>query len=416
MKRVVTFFLAAGLVFAVATPAPAAPVSSDPATTAAKAAASWLAQRVNASGFIPLSSNATQADFSSSVQAVTALAAAGVGKPQISALLTYLGDHVDDYVGSGGADDPGALANLILGAKPAVQTRLRSVPRTPTSWLACSRPNSRAACSAPPPRPTTVRRAKGCHCSRCTPSASPTPTEWPGSRTSSVRTVRSTRSAPTPSAPCPAVDPTTFAGSDTNSTAFALLGLADSGRDRRRRRCRHRAPRGAQCLRRVGIRVAAQSTDRRELDGCRAGSAAYGDRRRRRPGRLRSARAAGRLHRRGRRPRRHRVPARQREARREPAGDRAGHPGAGRGRAADLPVEHLRNGAGALPDDGNHDLDHGGDLRIDRDDGRHRGFGCYFVDRRANRGCGTSAHRVVVGSRRVRGGTAARDRGAVRRR
>ena len=41
MKRVVTFLLAAGLVFAVAAPATAAPPSSDPKTDAVDAAA-WL--------------------------------------------------------------------------------------------------------------------------------------------------------------------------------------------------------------------------------------------------------------------------------------------------------------------------------------------------------------------------------------
>ena len=61
MKRVATFLLAAGLVFAVAAPTLAAPPSSDP-TTDAKAAAAWLATKVNASGFIPQTADPDQSE------------------------------------------------------------------------------------------------------------------------------------------------------------------------------------------------------------------------------------------------------------------------------------------------------------------------------------------------------------------
>src|SRR5260221_14325570 len=116
MKRVVTFLLAAGLVFAVAAPAMAAPPSSDP-TTDARDAAAWLAAKVNSSGFIPQAANPANPNLSVSAQAVTALAAAGVGKNQVTALLGYLGNHVDDFVAAAGSDDPGALAYLILAAE-----------------------------------------------------------------------------------------------------------------------------------------------------------------------------------------------------------------------------------------------------------------------------------------------------------
>ncbi len=115
MRRVAPLLLAAGLVFAVAASAVAAPPSSDP-NTAATDAAAWLARQVNDDGFIPSSFVPGAADLSSSVQAVTALAAAGVGRPQVDALLGYLGDHVDDFVVIGGSDHSGELAYLILAA------------------------------------------------------------------------------------------------------------------------------------------------------------------------------------------------------------------------------------------------------------------------------------------------------------
>jgi len=68
MKRVVTFLLAAGLVLAVAAPAPAAPPSSDPKTDAV-AAAGWLGAQVNASGFIPSVANPANPNISVTVQA-----------------------------------------------------------------------------------------------------------------------------------------------------------------------------------------------------------------------------------------------------------------------------------------------------------------------------------------------------------
>ena len=128
MRRVATFLLAAGLVLAVAHPASAAPPSSDP-TTAARFAAAWLAHQVSSTGFIPQAANPANANLSVSAQAVPALAAAGVGKSQVDALLAYLGHHVNDLVASAGADDPAALANLILAAEAAAPTRPRSARR-----------------------------------------------------------------------------------------------------------------------------------------------------------------------------------------------------------------------------------------------------------------------------------------------
>src|SRR3954453_14970659 len=115
MKRVVIFLLAAGLVFAVATAASAAPPSSDPKVDA-QAAAAWLAGQVNSSGFIPQAANPANPNLSVTVQAVVALAAAGVGRTQVDALLGYLGTNVDAVAVVGGVDDAGGLANLILAA------------------------------------------------------------------------------------------------------------------------------------------------------------------------------------------------------------------------------------------------------------------------------------------------------------
>src|SRR4051812_47066849 len=85
-RRLAVLLLAPVFLVLVPTTAAAAPPSSDP-VTAAKIAATWLAHQVNEQGFIPQSGDPNAANLSNSAQAVLALAAAGVGRTQVDALL-----------------------------------------------------------------------------------------------------------------------------------------------------------------------------------------------------------------------------------------------------------------------------------------------------------------------------------------
>jgi len=80
------------------------------------AAAAWLAAQVKPDGFLALPATPTTANLGLTAQGLLSLAAAGVAKPEVDAMEGYLAAHVDDYVVSGGVDQPGPLAYLILDA------------------------------------------------------------------------------------------------------------------------------------------------------------------------------------------------------------------------------------------------------------------------------------------------------------
>ncbi len=228
MKRVASFLLAAGLVLVVASPASAAPTSSDP-KTAARAPAAWRAGPVNARGFIPSASDATKPDLSLSAQAASAIAAAGVGKQQVEALVAYLGHHVDDVVAHGPIDDPGQLAFLIFDAV--------AVGDDPTSFgtpatnlvarLVATQQQSGLFGSSDPTYDGAYREGLSLlalHAAGVSNAAGVTWLEGQQCADGSFVGYRANTSVA-----CPAVDPANYVGADTNSTALAVLGLHAQG-------------------------------------------------------------------------------------------------------------------------------------------------------------------------------------------
>lgn len=228
MKRVVTFLLAAGLVFAVAAPAIAAPPSSDPKTDAQYSAA-WLAGQVNASGFIPQAANPASPNLSVSAQAVTALAAAGVGREKVAALLGYLGNHVDEVVAGSGTDDPGALAYLILAAVAGGDDPTSFGPahaNLVTRLTAGQQPDGLFG-AGDPTFDGAFRQGLALLALHSAGVANASGVTWLAGQQCADGSWTAFRSDTT--VPCPAVDPNTFAGPDTNSTALAVLGLHAQG-------------------------------------------------------------------------------------------------------------------------------------------------------------------------------------------
>ena len=228
MKRVVTFLLAAGLVLAVAAPASAAPPSSDPKTDAVDAAA-WLGGQVNASGFIPSAGNPTKPNLSVTVQTVTALAAAGVGRTQVDALLGYLGHHVDDVVVVAGDDDAGALSNLILAAVAggADPTAFGPGHVDLVARLLASQQASGLFGSSSPTYDGAFRQGLALLALHAVGRANATGVTWLEGQQCADGAWTSFRSDT--NVACPAVDPDTFSGPDTNSTALAAIGLRVQG-------------------------------------------------------------------------------------------------------------------------------------------------------------------------------------------
>jgi hypothetical protein len=84
------------------------------AATAAQAGAGWIGRQITAAGDIL---TGHEADPSDTVQAVLALAAAGVGGTKATAAIDWLESHFQSYVSPGGTDDPGSLASVILAAQ-----------------------------------------------------------------------------------------------------------------------------------------------------------------------------------------------------------------------------------------------------------------------------------------------------------
>ncbi len=228
MRRVAAFLLAAGLVLAVAHPASAAPPSSDP-KTAARLAAGWLGRQVNDAGFIPQSANPADANLSLSAQAVVALASAGVGRQQVDALLAYLGLHVDGFVASAGADDPAALASLILAAKAAgADPTAFGTPSTNlVSRLVATQQGNGLFGTADPTFDGAFREGLALLALHAAGVANAAGVTWLRGQQcdDGLWTAFRTDTAQ----PCPPVDPATFTGPDTNSTALAVLGLQAQG-------------------------------------------------------------------------------------------------------------------------------------------------------------------------------------------
>lgn len=228
MRRVVTFLLAAGLVFAVAAPASVAAPSSDPATGARDAAA-WLASQVNTSGFIPQASDPAKPNLSVSAQAVTALAAAGVGQTQVAALIGYLGTHINDFVAGAGVDDPGSLAYLILAAKAAGDDPASFGPshaNLVTRLVATQRPDGLFG-SSDPTFDGAFRQGLALLALHAAGVANSSGVTWLEGQQCADGSWTAFRADTT--VPCPPVDPNAFTGPDTNSTALAVLGLHAQG-------------------------------------------------------------------------------------------------------------------------------------------------------------------------------------------
>ena len=228
MRRTRFLLVAVGLVLLTATPAASAPTSSDP-TTAARAAAVWLAHQVNPQGFIPSATDPATANLSGSAQAVIAMAAAGVGRDQVDAVLGYLAMHVDAFVVREGSDDAGALSYLILAAQaggrdPAsfgpshvnLLDRLQAT-RQPTGLFGAQAPTFDGA----------FRQGLALMALHGAGLSDATATTWLLDQQCASGLWTAFRSDTT--APCPAVDPAAFTGPDTNSTALAVLGLHAQG-------------------------------------------------------------------------------------------------------------------------------------------------------------------------------------------
>lgn len=210
------------------------PPGNLPQTGAAVSAANWVAGRFTTAGYIPTPTPG-QADLSDTAESVLSLAVAGVDLATARAGFAYLSRHVDAYAVSGGTDDPGALAVLILGAHALgdnprdvggsdLVARLQATVTTkgqdaglygaqdPTYDGAYRQGLALVALAAAGVKGTATAAARGW----LTGQQCATDGGWEAYRTDL-------------SLACTAPDPSTYSGPDTNSTALAIEGLAAQG-------------------------------------------------------------------------------------------------------------------------------------------------------------------------------------------
>jgi LPXTG-motif cell wall-anchored protein len=220
MRSVATFLLAAVLVCAGAAPA-FATSGSEPKPNAGDTA-TWLEHQVNSQGFIPQATDPSKPNLSASAQAVTALASARAYKTTATALASYVDAHVDDFVVHSGLDDPGALAYVIL----ADASLGRSTSTLVTRLLATQQPSGLFG-AADPTFDGAFRQGLSLLALHAAGTSNPAGVAWLEGQQCADGLWTSFRGDT--ATPCPAVDPVTFAGPDTNSSALAVLGLIAQG-------------------------------------------------------------------------------------------------------------------------------------------------------------------------------------------
>lgn len=200
-----------------------------PQKAAAQHAAAWLAGQVNAKGFI-VNPSTGKADLGDTALTVLALSSTGTQTATAQRALTYLSGHVHAYVKVGTTDAPGPLATLILDAK--------ALGQDPTSFagtnlvqrlLATMRPNGLFGDQLP--------TYDGVYRQGLSLAALANAGVTGSQVRPAVRWLKNQQCADggwmsyrkTASIPCPADDPSTFSGPDTNSTALAVEGLTAQG-------------------------------------------------------------------------------------------------------------------------------------------------------------------------------------------
>lgn len=211
------------------------------AVSAARYGAGWLARLITAAGghvpSDPTKPATSAADASGTADAVLALHAAGVGAAQADAGLAWLEGNYEGFVRVAGADVPGALAKLILvahtsgvdprafgGTGPAADlvARLLATRRTTGS-------DAGLFGTQDPTYDGAYRQGLALLALAAVNRSSAAAVAWLKNQQCADGGWVAYR--PDPSAPCPAVDPASFAGPDTNSTALAFQGLLAIGAD-----------------------------------------------------------------------------------------------------------------------------------------------------------------------------------------
>lgn len=219
--------IAATLVVAFTVAAGAGVTGAAPNDVAVRdAAIEWLAPQVTEDGAL-ISPYTDAPDPGLTAQAALALAGAGAVPETVATMIAHLQDNVEDHIAVGGVDDPGAIAWRILDAVATdvdptdfggvdLEARL-SATQQPDGLFGAADATYDGA----------FRQGLALIALAALGEESPDGVAWLLDQQCDEGGFVALRTDT--SVPCPAVDPTTFSGPDTNSTAFAAMGLALNG-------------------------------------------------------------------------------------------------------------------------------------------------------------------------------------------
>ncbi len=226
MRRTIAVLVMAVTLFAGAGVTSATPPPSQSQVRAD--AASWLQAQVTPDGSI-LSPYSGDPSPSITAQAVLSLASSGGDPAVIGSMMSYLETYVqDNLVSAGVADDPGVLGLLILdaiatGHDPHAFGGIDLVGRLEATQRTGGGADDGLFGSADPTYDGVYRQSLALVALDAVGDTDAAGLGWLESQQCDDGGFVSYRSDT--STPCPAVDPATFAGADTNSTSLAAIAL-----------------------------------------------------------------------------------------------------------------------------------------------------------------------------------------------
>lgn len=207
------------------------------ATSAASYGGGWLARLITAAGghvpIDPAKPSTSAPDPSGTADAVLALHAADVGRASADAALSWLEANYEGYVRVSGADVPGALAKLVLVAHASgADPRAFGTPRTNlvARLLATERSSGADAGlfgSQDPTYDGSYRQGLALLALAALGRTDATAVRWLEGQQCADGGWLGYR--PDTSMACPAPDPASFSGPDTNGTSLAFQGLRAVG-------------------------------------------------------------------------------------------------------------------------------------------------------------------------------------------
>ena len=192
-------------------------------------AIAWLAPQVTDQGAL-ISPYTSAPDPGMTAQAALAFAGAGAVPATVEKMIGYLQANVDAYVAPGGsADSPGALAWLILDAVATDGDPTNFGGVNLVARLEATQQSDGLFGSADPSYDGVFRQGLVLVALSSVGTTNTSGLAWlQGQQCADGGFVAFRADTSTV---CPAVDPATFSGADTNSTALAAMALAASGDD-----------------------------------------------------------------------------------------------------------------------------------------------------------------------------------------